>query len=591
MSCFSSYWRLAVPTKSEEEIEAEKWLLLVPRRHGQFYSLRSIGFNRWYLVAAAFSNLFFVGSTLSIGFLDEAIDGFFLGKPAKYSMIAQVVTVLVLGLSAALIGPFIERRGPRINMAIATALVVLGWIFAELSIIFHCYSLLYVGTAVLVSAGYGITIIVSISTVQKWFPDLRGVSGISIASMGGGSLIWQHIYGALLHRKSDNIFQQVSQELDNDGLRHVFLLHGGLALVFMLLATMVLRTPPPNYAVNGSDIHCMPLNKAPAAAHVQSNYLDVGMTLVNYNAVVQNQSVPTDDVYFSYVKALSLGQCIFSLDFFFLYLAFAASTTPIVLFVSELPGFLLVVLEATIDQTNDFIFYTNIACALGNLVGPILTDATIRIFYANPAYVRKMVFMAFLLFQSVATAILVKNVDNINTFKWPVYIAASCSGGGFGLIPSLLADLFGLYNAGTMLGLILTSWCIGSSIIIVLLMESSDMALELPSHLQVLLIISIVGCVVTGFVRSSSMDRFYRGYRLTVCGKVVIQRPSRRLVLELPTKPSQDGPSERRQEGAREQRAVDQMSERNSGPPILLVHPDYHHFFTPHDHAVTVAYC
>ncbi|CAK4148716.1 unnamed protein product, partial [Aphanomyces euteiches] len=366
-------------------------------------------------------------------------------------MIAQVVTVLVLGLSAALIGPFIERRGPRINMAIATALVVLGWIFAELSIIFHCYSLLYVGTAVLVSAGYGITIIVSISTVQKWFPDLRGVSGISIASMGGGSLIWQHIYGALLHRKSDNIFQQVSQELDNDGLRHVFLLHGGLALVFMLLATMVLRTPPPNYAVNGSDIHCMPLNKAPAAAHVQSNYLDVGMTLVNYNAVVQNQSVPTDDVYFSYVKALSLGQCIFSLDFFFLYLAFAASTTPIVLFVSELPGFLLVVLEATIDQTNDFIFYTNIACALGNLVGPILTDATIRIFYANPAYVRKMVFMAFLLFQSVATAILVKNVDNINTFKWPVYIAASCSGGGFGLIPSLLADLFGLYNAGTML--------------------------------------------------------------------------------------------------------------------------------------------
>ncbi|CAK5247509.1 unnamed protein product [Aphanomyces euteiches] len=354
---------------------------------------------------------------------------------------------------------------------------------------------------------------------------------------------------------------------------------------------MVLRTPPPNYAVNGSDIHCMPLNKAPAAAHVQSNYLDVGMTLVNYNAVVQNQSVPTDDVYFSYVKALSLGQCIFSLDFFFLYLAFAASTTPIVLFVSELPGFLLVVLEATIDQTNDFIFYTNIACALGNLVGPILTDATIRIFYANPAYVRKMVFMAFLLFQSVATAILVKNVDNINTFKWPVYIAASCSGGGFGLIPSLLADLFGLYNAGTMLGLILTSWCIGSSIIIVLLMESSDMALELPSHLQVLLIISIVGCVVTGFVRSSSMDRFYRGYRLTVCGKVVIQRPSRRLVLELPTKPSQDGPSERRQEGAREQRAVDQMSERNSGPPILLVHPDYHHFFTPHDHAVTVAYC
>ncbi|KAH9187025.1 hypothetical protein AeNC1_010999, partial [Aphanomyces euteiches] len=221
----------------------------------------------------------------------------------------------------------------------------------------------------------------------------------------------------------------------------------------------------------------------------------------------QNQSVPTDDVYFSYVKALSLGQCIFSPDFFFLYLAFAASATPIVLFVSELPIFLLVVLEATIDQTNDFVLYTNIACALGNFLGPFLADATIRLFYANPAYVRKMVFMAVLLSQSIAIGILIKRMDNINSFQWPLYIAASSSGVGFGLIPSLLADLFGF-----------------TLVIRSLLKESSSIALEIPSHLNVLLIISIVGCVVVGFVRSSSMDRFYRGYRLTVCGKVVIQR-------------------------------------------------------------------
>ncbi|KAH9166970.1 hypothetical protein AeNC1_018228, partial [Aphanomyces euteiches] len=315
MSCFLSYWRLAVPTKSEEEIEAEKWLLLVPRRRGQFCSLRWISFNRWYLVAVAFSNLFFVGSNLSFTFLDEAIDGYFHRKPAGYSVGPDALSILILGLSAALIGPFIEHRGPRISMAIATALVVLGWLFAEFGILFQVYPLLYVGTAVLVSAGHGITMIVSVSTVQKWFPDLRGVSGISIASMGGASLVWPNVWATLLHRNRDNIFQQVSQGLDNDGLRHVFLLHGGLALVFMLLATMVLRTPPPNYAVNGSDIHCMPLNKAPAVGHIQDNYLNVGMTLVNYDAVVQNQSVPTDDVYFSYVKALSLGQCIFSPDF------------------------------------------------------------------------------------------------------------------------------------------------------------------------------------------------------------------------------------------------------------------------------------
>ncbi|CAK4219728.1 unnamed protein product, partial [Aphanomyces euteiches] len=161
----------------------------------------------------------------------------------------------------------------------------------------------------------------------------------------------------------------------------------GLALAFKLMATMVLRTPPPNYAVNGSDIHCIPLNKAPAAAHVQNNYLDV---VVNYEVVGQNQSLTTDGIYFTHVKALSLVQCIFSPDFLFLYLAFAVSASPIVLFLSEMPAYVVIMLRATIDQTNYFVLHTNIACALGNVLGPILADAIIRIFYGNPAFVRKM---------------------------------------------------------------------------------------------------------------------------------------------------------------------------------------------------------
>ncbi|CAK4646231.1 unnamed protein product, partial [Aphanomyces euteiches] len=213
---------------------------------------------------------------------------------------------------------------------------------------------------------------------------------------------------------------------------------------------MVLRTPPPNYAVNGSDIHCIPLNKAPAAAHVQNNYLDVGMTLVNYEVVGQNQSLTTDGIYFTHVKALSLVQCIFSPDFLFLYLAFAVSASPIVLFLSEMPAYVLIMLRATINQTNYFVLHTNIACALGNVLGPILADAIIRIFYGNPAFVRKMVFMAFLLTQTISVAVLIQHIDNIDTFQWPLYIAASSSGVGFGIIPSLLSDLFGVYNAGTM---------------------------------------------------------------------------------------------------------------------------------------------
>ncbi|KAH9108220.1 hypothetical protein AeMF1_016582 [Aphanomyces euteiches] len=411
MSWLFTYWRLAVPAETTAEIEAEEWLLLMSKNRDQFVVSTAIGFNRWYLVVAAFLNLLCIGSIFAIDFLDDAIVGFFFDMPTHSVLSCQLVGMITMGLSAALCGPFIESRGPRMNMAIATCLVVLGWISAHLSVIFHVYSLLNLGIGVLVSAGYGITIIVSVSTVQKWFPDLRGiVTGLCIAGMGGGSLLWLHIYAVLLHRESDNIFESVSRDLDSDGLHHIFLLHGGVALVVMAFATIVLRTPPPNYAVNGVDAHCVSpnyavngvdahcvspnyavngvdahcvspnyavngvdahcvspnyavngvdahcvspnyavngvdahcvplINKAPTAAHVQNNYLNAGMTLVNFDIVGQNPSMTTDSNYFSHVKALSLGQCIFSSDFLFLYVAFAATIAPIVLFLFEMTEF------------------------------------------------------------------------------------------------------------------------------------------------------------------------------------------------------------------------------------------------------------
>ena len=134
-----------MPTKSADEIEAEKWLVLVAKGHDEFFVLRSIRFNRWYLVTMTFLNLFLVGSALSTDFLAQTIDGFFLGEPRKYAVSGQIVGMFIMGISTALCGPFIERRAPRMSMAISTGLVVLGWILALFSVMFHVYPLLYVG--------------------------------------------------------------------------------------------------------------------------------------------------------------------------------------------------------------------------------------------------------------------------------------------------------------------------------------------------------------------------------------------------------------------------------------------------------------
>ncbi|CAK4532030.1 unnamed protein product [Aphanomyces euteiches] len=462
-------------------MEAERWLVLAPQRHGHFFVLRWALFNRWYLVVVAFLNLFCIGSTFSFDFLDDAISDFFLGKAANQALSAQLVGVLAMALSAAVSGPFVERRGPRTSMAAATVLVVLGWIFAHVSVLAQAYPLLNFGMGILVGLGYGIALVGSVSTVQKWFPDLRGVvTGICVAGVGVGTMVWIQVYGALFHRRNEDIFARVNDKLENDGLHIVVIVHGVVALVVMLLATM--------------DIHCVPLNRAPTAAHVQDNYLNVGMTLVNY-AAVQNDSSTTDDVYFSHVKALSLAQCVFSSDFFFLYVAFAASVAPYALFTFEMSEFVTEMLGGTDDQASNLLLYLGIASSLGNLLGPVLADAIIRVFYANPAYVRKMVFTVLLLSQSTGNLVLIHNVGDANTFRWPLYITTFSSGGGFGIIPSLLADLFGLYNAGTMYGLILTTWCIGSLTMGFSQREMSNLAHHISNQLQVLLIVAIVGCV------------------------------------------------------------------------------------------------
>ncbi|CAK4716801.1 unnamed protein product [Aphanomyces euteiches] len=294
----------------------------------------------------------------------------------------------------------------------------------------------------------------------------------------------------------------------------------------MLFATITLRTPPPNYAVNGVDVHCVPLNKAPTAAHVQNNYLDAGMTLVNYDVVGQNQSSTTDGIYFSHVKALSLGQCIFSSDFFFLYVAFAASISPRVLLTFEMTEFMVELAGSSTDQANILLLYVNVAGTLGNFTGAVVADLIIRLFYANPAYVRKMVFTALLLSQVIGLNVLINNVEDPESLKWPLYIVSFTSGGSFGLIPSFLADLFGLYNAGTI-----------------------------------------------------SMDRFYRGYQLTICDKIIIQRPSQRLIMEQNKAKSSDyAGTDLTQEcvGGLQPPGSNRLSDSTS--PILLADPDYLHF-------------
>ncbi|CAK4086794.1 unnamed protein product [Aphanomyces euteiches] len=392
-----------------------------------------------------------------------------------------LVATLSSGLAAAVSGPWLERCGPRLGTAVGCVSFGLGLILSQVSVA--------IGYGGLVGAGQGILLLSSISTVQKWFPDWRGiVTAICIGANSMGSVAWAWWY-ELLFRHST-------------ALNYVFLLTGGISIVILAISALVFRTPPPTFSVNGLDIHCLPVSSASRNAQAVDQYLGQGMTLVNYAALEPTQ-VETDKDYFEQVKGLTLAQCIFSTDFFWLYVACAANMMPGILFLPQATKAFTTVAHQSLEDA---------------------TNLSSWLFYVNPAFGRKVVFTLMLLVQAIMLPIVSANWND--AVSW--YILTFACGGGFGLMPCLVSDLFGVYNSGTIYGLTMSSRAIGAAVLGFMFPTTRPTEASLHDQFLAMLVLSAVGFVTMFFVRTNSVDRFYHGYRLTICGLTVFQVSFRR---------------------------------------------------------------
>src|SRR5258708_6980954 len=86
------------------------------------------------------------------------------------------IGLIMLGLSAAVFGKWVERSGPRKTM-VASALCFCGglWIGA-LGVYFHNIWLLYLGYGFIGGIGLGLGYIAPVSSLIKWFPDRPGMA-------------------------------------------------------------------------------------------------------------------------------------------------------------------------------------------------------------------------------------------------------------------------------------------------------------------------------------------------------------------------------------------------------------------------------
>ncbi|KAH9184839.1 hypothetical protein AeNC1_013182, partial [Aphanomyces euteiches] len=362
-SWLGEYWRVTIPPKTSNELDAEQWLFVVGLPRGRFWSSRPLFFQWWYLALLTLLTQGIIGCIYSFNTMAPSIDRFFGVETNSI----HSVTVLA-------------------GMTLGCVFFCLGLVLAQVAITVKSLALLYAGFGVLAGVGHGILLISSMSTLLKWFPDWRGVvTGICVAGMGLGTALWNTFY--------DNMLLTLPSGSNGPGsLNYLFALTAGVSLVISILSAMVLRTPPPTFTVNGHDIHSIPASASPNHMLVQDEFLNVGMTLVNYAALEPRHTIlSTDKEYFQQVKALTLVQCIFSTDFILLFVVFAANLTPTVLFLPQVNDTAVMVLHKQPKDATDFLNRMTITTSIGVVVAPLLSDLVIRIFYANERLEREYV--------------------------------------------------------------------------------------------------------------------------------------------------------------------------------------------------------
>lgn len=184
-------------------------------------------FYGWYVVAATFLVLFAgFGAIYSFGAFFLALSAEFDAGRAAVSGVFSAA-VFMLFATGAVSGMIADRTGPKIVMAAGVVAIVAGLLGASVSRqlwqVTTCFTL---G----VGLGVGFVYVPSVSAVQHWFEQRRGLaSGLAVTGIGVGTLVMPIIAGVLLESMI---------------WRQVFVIMAALVAVIGIVSVLVIEADP-----------------------------------------------------------------------------------------------------------------------------------------------------------------------------------------------------------------------------------------------------------------------------------------------------------------------------------------------------------
>jgi len=150
---------------------------------------------------------------------------------------------VVLGVSAAIWGGWLERAGPRKAGVVAACCWAGGLLIGAFGVYVHQLWIMWLGAGIIGGIGLGLGYISPVSTLIKWFPDRRGMAtGMAIMGFGGGAMI-----GAPLANLLINYFKTPTDV----GVWKTFVAMGVIYFIFMMIGAFAYRVIPAGWQPEG----------------------------------------------------------------------------------------------------------------------------------------------------------------------------------------------------------------------------------------------------------------------------------------------------------------------------------------------------
>jgi MFS family permease len=436
-------------------------LSALDRRH----TVAPPGYSRWLIPPAALAIHLCIGQVYATSVYKNSLIAHFDTGQTAIGVIFSIAIVM-LGLSAAVAGTWVEANGPRKAMFVSACFWAAGFLVGALGIATRQLWLLYVGYGLLGGIGLGIGYISPVSTLIKWFPDRPGLAtGLAIMGFGGGAMVASPLSRQLLS------FYDPGYDPSNAGstasgsaLVWLFVTLGLGYFVIMMFGVFNVRVPAADWQPAGFD---------PAR-------------------VAAKPMVTTANV--------SAANAVRTRSFWLLW---------VVLFCNVTAG--IGILEQASPMIQDF-FRDNgtsavsVAAAGGfvgllslfNMAGRFVWSSTSDLIGRKPIYllylgVGMVLYALLALFGQTATVLFVLLASVILSFY----------GGGFATAPAYLRDLFGTFEVGAIHGRLLTAWSaagVAGPLIVNAFLDAQGKPGTLTAAAYRPALFTMVGVLAVGFV-------------------------------------------------------------------------------------------